>query len=96
MTKGSHLYVIYERVADVPESKVIEAMNDAVACAGFIQFLDNDKVSADEHKLVHIGELSDDKHVISSEYYVVCNGDKAKDVFETLKAELIQKNEEEI
>lgn len=89
MTETTSLYVIKDRLSGVPESSVIESINDCIALKGFMAFLEKDNVAEEEHNLFHVATLDKDKKVIDTKYYLVSSGDNAKETFESLKEQLL-------
>lgn len=97
----TNLYFIRDRLSKVPETAVIQSLNDTVAVRGFQQFLlSNDKYREEqklskiqpfERELVHICELDSENKILSSDYYVVTRGDRIddymKDVLDGLREE---------
>lgn len=85
----TNLYFIRDRLSKVPETAIIQSMNDTVAVRGFQQFLtSNDKYREDnklpkiqpfERELVHVCELDSENHIVQDNYYVVTRGDRVDD-----------------
>lgn len=82
--KTTNLYFIRDRVADVPETNIMQIQNDLVAVRGFMEFCKKDGVKPVEHELVHILELDEDNNILSysaDQRYVVCNGKNAEEYY---------------
>lgn len=91
MKNNMVLCFIRDRISGVPETQVIQAMTDAHAIKGFIEFCKRDGVSPEEHELVKIAELNDENHICLIKNYsevVLCNGLTADDTFKALTINL--------
>ncbi len=87
MKKNMVLCFVRDRISGVPETQCIQAMTDAHAIKGFIEFCKRDGVSPEEHELVKIAELNDENHIClikNCPEIILCNGLTAEDTFKTL------------
>lgn len=78
----TNLYYIRDVVSGVPESTIIQCVNDGVALRGFKKFLEGDKVVAREHELYCVAVLDDSNKVLSTEYRKLCNGSDVDSVYD--------------
>lgn len=82
------LYAIVDKVAKTTIGDCFVRKNDGVALRGFIDFLKNEKIKADEFVLIHIAEVDELFNLVSTKRYIVTDGKDAEKTYEELKTTL--------
>lgn len=98
--KELEMYVVLDRVSNVRFSDVILAQNDTVALLGFAQFARDQEekthVPKKCYSLYRVGAISITGQIIDTEYRLICNGDKADELYDAHLQEAFEREESAI
>lgn len=89
------LYFIRDKISGVPYSSPVVAENDAVACSGFISFLEKEKAKPEYFELYRMCKTDDVLNITDSHSCFICVGNEAKEVFENICKDILSKQDEQ-